>query len=249
MKMVRVPGVSSNEDRCLTMKAYYSYMLHDRVNSFNYLSKKERLFQQYMVTAFCAIKDSDGSDYGGKLILPQSFTSGPRYMYAHYLDALSICSIHRNPSYFITFTCNVKWPEITEYMDDFLGVTTADRADIVDRVFEMKIHQFVKYLWDVKPFGKIIAKLLSKEIDPKCYRVVSEFMIHGPCGEVLVVHGQNMQRIVFRNRDQLQSVADNPHKKKTTLMEWLDYNEHHTDGRQLTRPVLSKDAAFPPKRM
>ncbi|GKA76322.1 DNA helicase, partial [Tanacetum coccineum] len=167
--------------------------------------------------------DSDGSDCGRRLILPQSFTGGPRYMYAHYLDALAICRVHGNPSYFVTFTCNVKWPEITEYMDDFLGVTTADRADIVDRVFEMNIHQFVKYLRDMKPFGKIIAlvytvefqthglshchtliwvdedsriqnpedidnyisaELPSKEIDPEGHRVVAEFMIHSPCGEV-----------------------------------------------------------------
>ncbi|GJU89861.1 DNA helicase, partial [Tanacetum coccineum] len=40
---------------------------------------------------------------------------GPRYMYSHYLDALAICRVHGNPSFFITFTCNVKWPEITEY--------------------------------------------------------------------------------------------------------------------------------------
>ncbi|GKC56904.1 DNA helicase [Tanacetum coccineum] len=252
MKMRQVPGTSSDEDRRLTMKAYYSYMLHDRINSFNYLSKTGRLFQQYMVTAFCAVEqnridfirehqndirneylsgiydairrgDSDGSDCGGRLILPQSFTGSPRYMYAHYLDALAICRVHGNPSYFITFTCNVKWPEITEYMDDFPGVTTTDRADIVDRVFEMKIHQFVKYLRDVKPFGKIIAivytvefqkrglphchtliwvdadsriqnqedidkyisaELPSKQTDPEGHRVVAEFMIHGPCGEV-----------------------------------------------------------------
>ncbi|GJT02879.1 DNA helicase [Tanacetum coccineum] len=252
MKMVRVPGASSDEDRRLTTKAYYSYVLHDRVNSFNYLSKTERLFQQYMVIAFCAVEqsridyilehqndirneylsgiydtirrgDNDGSDCGGRLILPQSFTGGPRYMYAHYLDALANCCVHGNPSYFITFTCNVKWPEIVEYMVDFPGVTTADRADIVDNVFEMKIHQFVKYLRDIKPFGKIIAivytvefqkrglphchtliwvdknsriqsqedidnhisaELPSEEADPEGHRVVAEFMIHGPCGEV-----------------------------------------------------------------
>ncbi|GKE78721.1 DNA helicase, partial [Tanacetum coccineum] len=101
--------------------------------------------------------DSDGSDCGGRLILPQSFIGGPRYMYAHYLDALAICRIHGNPSFFITFTCNVKWPEITEYMDDFPGLTTTDRAYIVDHVFEMEIRQFVKYQRDAKPFGKIIA--------------------------------------------------------------------------------------------
>ncbi|GKC27735.1 hypothetical protein Tco_1035029 [Tanacetum coccineum] len=31
-----------------------------------------------------------------------------------------------------------------------------DIADIVDRVFKMKIHQFINYLRDVQPFGKTV---------------------------------------------------------------------------------------------
>nr|GEW55606.1 DNA helicase [Tanacetum cinerariifolium] len=145
-----------------------------------------KLFQQYVVTAFWAIEqnridyirehqndirneylsriydaisrgDNDGSDCGSKFILPQSFTGGPQYMYSHYLDALAICRVHGNPSYFITFTSNVNWPEISEYMVQFSLLTTTDRADIVDRVFEMKIHQFINYLRDNQPFGKVVA--------------------------------------------------------------------------------------------
>nr|GEV39210.1 DNA helicase [Tanacetum cinerariifolium] len=210
---------------------------------------KNDIRNDYLSGIYYAIKlgDSDGSDCGGRLILPQSFTGGPRYMYAHYLYALAICRVHGNPTYFITFTCNVKWPEITDYIVDFPGVTTADRADIVDRVFEMRIHQFVKYLRDSKPFGNIIeivytvefqkrdlphhykkyrnsdkspgkvipsdkspgkdkalvwidkasrtqnqkeidnyisAELPSEKVDPEGHRVIAEFMIHGPCGEI-----------------------------------------------------------------
>ncbi|GJR71463.1 hypothetical protein Tco_0083828 [Tanacetum coccineum] len=43
------------------------------------------------------IGDNDGSNCGARLILPQSFTGGPRYMYRHYLDALAICHVHGNP--------------------------------------------------------------------------------------------------------------------------------------------------------
>ncbi|GKC54333.1 DNA helicase [Tanacetum coccineum] len=211
----------SKTDRRLTIKAYYAYLIHDRKNSYNYMSKTSRLFQQYVVTAFCAIEqnqidfihehhndirneylsgiydainrgDTDGSDCEGRLILPQSFTGGPRY----------ICII-------------------TEYMVDFPLLTTTDRADIVDRVFEMKVQQFVKYLCDAQPFGKTVAvlytiefkkrglphchtllwihatarvhrdedidfyisaELPSKDTDPECYRIVSELMMHGPCG-------------------------------------------------------------------
>ncbi|GKC26763.1 DNA helicase, partial [Tanacetum coccineum] len=241
---------SSSKDRRLTMLAYYSYYLHDRANRYNYLSRTGKLFQQYVVTAFCAIEqnridfirehqndirneylsgiydaisrgDNDGSDCGSKLILPQSFTGGPRYMYSHYLDALAICRVYGNPSYFITFTCNVKWPEISDYMAQFPLLTTTDRADIVDRVFEMKIHEFVNYLRDAQPFGKVVAvlytvefqkrglphchtllwidesvrvrrdenidiyvsaELPSQDVDPQGYKIVSELMMHGPCG-------------------------------------------------------------------
>ncbi|GKE62546.1 DNA helicase, partial [Tanacetum coccineum] len=36
-----------DSDRRLTMKAYYAYVIHDRANCFNYLSRTGRLFQQY----------------------------------------------------------------------------------------------------------------------------------------------------------------------------------------------------------
>nr|GEW33040.1 PTI1-like tyrosine-protein kinase At3g15890 [Tanacetum cinerariifolium] len=152
------------------------------------LEERSGLFQQYGVTAFCAIEqnridyvrehqndirseylsgiydainrgDSDGSDCGIRVILPQSFTGEPRYMYNHYLDALAICRVYGNPSFFITFTCNVKWPEITEYMAQFPLLTTTDRAYVVDRVFEMKIHQFITFLRDAQPFGKTVASI------------------------------------------------------------------------------------------
>nr|GEU37601.1 DNA helicase [Tanacetum cinerariifolium] len=189
------------------------------------ISGTRRLFQQYIVTAFCAIEqdridyirehqndirneylsriydainrgdndgsdcdDNDGSDYGARLILPQLFIGGPRYMYSHYLDALAICRVHGNPSFFITFTCNVKCPDITDYMDEFPLLTTTDRVDIVDRVFEMNIQQFIKFLQDAQPFGKIVEVLYTVEfqkrvdVDPECHRIISKLMMYGPCG-------------------------------------------------------------------
>nr|GEV05639.1 DNA helicase [Tanacetum cinerariifolium] len=63
--------------------------------------------------------DREGSQVGVRLILPRTFTGGPRYMYSHYLDALAIC-----------------------------------------RVLELP----------------------DPTTDPQGYRVVSEMMVHGPCG-------------------------------------------------------------------
>ena len=78
-------------------------------------------------------------------------------MYSHYLDALVICRVHGNPSFFVAFTCNVRWPEIQEYMEAFPQLTAADRPDVVDRVFERKIHLLLKYVRERKPFGGIDA--------------------------------------------------------------------------------------------
>ncbi|GKE05893.1 DNA helicase [Tanacetum coccineum] len=113
--MIRPIG-SFSEQKRVTMLAYYSYYLHDRANRYNYLSRTRN---EYLSGIYDVINqgDNDGSDCGSRLILPQSFTGGPRYMYSHYLDALDICRVHENPSYFITFTCNVKWPEITKRGD------------------------------------------------------------------------------------------------------------------------------------
>nr|GEZ47466.1 DNA helicase [Tanacetum cinerariifolium] len=131
----------SGKAKRVTMLVYYQYQLHHRHNSYNLTFKGGRLFQQYVVGVFCCIEQNrldfirkkqsdisgdylsglydaisrgerDGYEVGGRIILPMSFTGGPRYMYTHYLDALAICRKLGNPQFFITFTCNVNWPEI-----------------------------------------------------------------------------------------------------------------------------------------
>ena len=186
LKLAQKAGQSSEKEKQMTMKMYYAYQLHDRVQDNRLLLRAGRLFQEYVVTAYCSVEqqrldyirnnqkdirndymagiydaisrgDADGSDVGSRTILPASFTGGPRYMYSHYLDALAICRVHGNPSFFITFTCNVGWPEIQDYMQQFPHLSTADRPDVVDRVFERKIHDLVTFLRERKPFGDVEA--------------------------------------------------------------------------------------------
>ncbi|XP_071700127.1 uncharacterized protein [Rutidosis leptorrhynchoides] len=206
---------------------YYSYQIRDRAGAGSSLTRSGRLFQQYIVTAYCSIElerigyirnnqynirneylcgvhdainrgDQMGFDVGSRVILLASFTGSPRFMYSHYLDALAICRVHGNPKFFITFTCNSKWPEIRRYLAVFSHLTTADRADIVTRIFELKVSKFVEYLKQERPFGRVIADFLCNiddyvsaelpdlKVDHLGYKVVSEFMIHGPCGAINV---------------------------------------------------------------
>ncbi|GKA08742.1 DNA helicase [Tanacetum coccineum] len=196
------------DEKRLSMNAYYMYQLHEHYSLYGLLFRSGRLFQQYVVGVYCCIEqnridyyrthqndirkdylsgvydaihkgDRVGSDIGGRLILPKSFTGVPRYMYSHYLDALAICRVLGNPQFFITFTCNVKWPEIKRHMEDFPKITTADRVDVVVRVFEQKVHDFCNFLQDSNCFGDVTG---YPETDPEGYKVVSEMMVHGPCG-------------------------------------------------------------------
>ena len=168
----------------MTMNTYYMYQLYERPHEYGLLFKGGRLFQQYVVSVYCALEqerldfvrakqnnirsdylsgihdaisrgDRSGADIGKRIILPSSFTGGPRYMYSHYLDALAICRVLGNPQFFITFTCNVNWPEIRRYMQRYPHLSASDRADIVDRVFQEKVHDFVKTLKEGKIFGPV----------------------------------------------------------------------------------------------
>nr|GEY14265.1 DNA helicase [Tanacetum cinerariifolium] len=244
---LRIPGKAKR----LSMNMYYMYQLHERFDSYGLLFRAGRLFQQYVVGVYCYIEqnrtdyyrqhqadirkdylsgiydaiskgDREGYEIGSRIILPTSFTGGPRYMYSHYLDALAICRVLGNPQYFISFTYNVNWPEIKRHMEQYPRLLPEDRADVVVRVFEQKVHDFCKYFRDTKLFGivtgllytiefqnrglpychtllwvdnkdkiqdakdvdrYISAKLPDPKTDPEGYRIISEMMVHGPCGK------------------------------------------------------------------
>ncbi|XP_071687954.1 uncharacterized protein [Rutidosis leptorrhynchoides] len=182
MTLRSISGRTSRRKKELTMNMFYSYQIHDRFNQFGLLLRCGRLFQQYIVTVYCSIEldrqdyvrcnqrdihneylfglydaldrgDHYGSEVGSRTILPASFTGGPRYMYIHYLDALAICRVYGNPRFFITFTCNSKWPEIKRYLQKYSHLSANDRADIISRVFHMKVTLYVAILKEEELLG------------------------------------------------------------------------------------------------
>jgi hypothetical protein len=50
--------------------------------------------------------DSSAAAIGQRIILPSSFTIGPRHMVQNYQDAMAICRWVGSPDAFVTFTCN-----------------------------------------------------------------------------------------------------------------------------------------------
>ena len=52
--------------------------------------------------------DTTRASFGKGIVLPSSFTGGPRYMIHNYQDAMAICRWAGYPDLFLTFTCNPK---------------------------------------------------------------------------------------------------------------------------------------------
>lgn len=93
-----------------------------------------------------AIQDGvqNSEQIGKKIILPRSFDGSPRDMAGKYQDAMAICKKYGKPTYFITFTANPSWKEVTDSL--LPGQSAADRPDLVSRVFQLKLKLLMTYL-------------------------------------------------------------------------------------------------------
>ena len=173
------------------MNQFYRYHMMVRLAS-RVLHLSGRLFQEYVVDAYAKIEearlqwvrfnqstlrahlyqgllDQVGSDDAGgagrMIILPPSFTGGPRYMLALHQDAMAIVRKLGKPDLFITMTCNPKWKEIT---DELLpGQTAQDRFDLCCRVFRMKLKIMVDLIIKKKIFGNIKGRVYVVEFQKR----------------------------------------------------------------------------------
>lgn len=66
-----------------------------------------------------------------RVVLPGSFTGGPRFMQGLYQDAMALVRRLGKPDLFVTVTCNPKWPEITAAT--IPGQNAAERSDLIAR--------------------------------------------------------------------------------------------------------------------
>ena len=93
---------------------------------------------------------------GNHIIIPSSFTGGPRYRHQMYLDAMSICKYFGFPDLFITFTCNPKWPELTRYFKKY-NLKSEDRPDLCCRLFKIKLDSMMDDLTKKQLLGKTVS--------------------------------------------------------------------------------------------
>ena len=97
--------------------------------------------------------DTRAEYVGKRILLPSSFTGSIRNKMQNFQDAMAICHWAGYPNLFITFTCNAKWPEI-QYMLDETGSKQkpAERSEIVDRVFMIKLKELLRDIVQGKRF-------------------------------------------------------------------------------------------------
>nr|XP_025660692.1 uncharacterized protein LOC112756337 [Arachis hypogaea] len=171
--------------KTISMREFFSYRIQMRFNESPIMLQSMRLFQQFLVDAYTMIEaerlsfirhnqpklrvdkyialheslvrgEASAVATGQRIILPSSFTGGPRYMFNNCKDAFAICKYAGYPSFFITITCNPEWDEIKRSLKD-TGLKAQDRPDIVSRIFNLKLGQLIADFKHGQFFGKITA--------------------------------------------------------------------------------------------
>lgn len=107
-------------------------------------------------------------DIGQLVILPSTFTGGPRYLHEKTQDAMTYVRHYGKPDLFITITCNPNWIEIKENLHQ--NAVPQDRYDIVNRVFHLKLQKLLSLIKNKKSyiFGP-----------PRCYMYTVEWQKRG----------------------------------------------------------------------
>jgi len=185
---IKIPlSRSDNRREFVSLREYYAYRLHTRLDDGGVLLKGGRLFHTFIVDAYAAVLDHDLNWYklnqnairaelynglqdritsgetnldtiGRRIILPSSFTGGPRHMVQQYQDAMAICRWAGTPDLFVTMTCNPRWPEIERFVQQhYPGQPPVDRPELVTRMFKIKLEELMKDIRKENYFGPVKA--------------------------------------------------------------------------------------------
>ena len=168
----------------VSCRQYYCYKLQIRPLHKSSLLHAGRLLQQYVVDMYVKVESSRldyfrgkqeeiradlyqgivdavtlgetrGHKMGHKIILPATFTGGPRDMRRRYMDAMTLVQRFGKPDIFLTITCNPNWAEIKEELGP--NDMAQDRPDLVSRVFKAKLEELKNDLFKKQILGPIAA--------------------------------------------------------------------------------------------
>ncbi|XP_018443555.1 uncharacterized protein LOC108815454 [Raphanus sativus] len=179
----------------ISMREFFAYRIQIRLVGSQVLLFSRRLLQQFLVDAYTMIEThrlryirknqgnlrtlnfskflaaANGGNStmpieGNPVIIPSSFTGGPRYMHQMYLDAMTISKYYGFPDLFITFTCNPKWPELTRYFQKH-NLRSEDRPDLSCRLFKVKLDSLMDDLTKKHVLGKTVSAVYTIEFQKR----------------------------------------------------------------------------------
>ncbi|CAH9089861.1 unnamed protein product, partial [Cuscuta europaea] len=104
--------------------------------------------------------ENDSHTQGKRIVLPPTFTGGAHYIIQNYQDAMAICRWAGYPDLFITFTCNLRWPEIDRFLHP-RNLKAEDHPDIISRVFKVKLDGLIRDMHKNKAFGNVRGGIVS----------------------------------------------------------------------------------------
>src|ERR1700722_11224500 len=142
----------------------YTVIEQTRLNYLKYNQKQIRA-ELYNGLQDAMISGDRTTNVGQQIILPSSFTGGPRQMHKLYQDGMAIVRVFGKPDLFITINCNPKWPEIQNAL--LLGQIAQDRPELISRVFNMKLKAIFNDILKENIFGKVLAYLYTIEFQKR----------------------------------------------------------------------------------
>ncbi|XP_058216856.1 uncharacterized protein LOC131327736 [Rhododendron vialii] len=183
-----VSNDKASTDR-LTQLQFYSHRLFERHIKYSTILRGGKLFQEFLVDAWASTEQNRLTFYkvnqgklcvelyedlkdigpnelgpnqiGKRVVLPSSFTSGPRHMFEIFQDSMAIMQYNHHPDIFLTMTVNPSWPEIIAAL--LSHQKAIDRPDLIARVFELKRKALMKETETDKVFSKKVAHVFTIE--------------------------------------------------------------------------------------
>nr|GEU78993.1 DNA helicase [Tanacetum cinerariifolium] len=205
--LILKPRDGTGKGKKVSMQAYYKYRLHPRVKEFRLIFRGGRLFQQYVVAVFCVIEQSR-LDW----VHNQQNNLCSDYLLGLY-DAVSLGD-HEG----IQAGSKIMLPRIFTRGPRYMYSHYLDALVICSKIRNaIKIDEYNS------------AEIPDPMEDPRGYKVVTELMMHGPCG-VVNLSASCMENRVCNKHFPKRSIGD----ASTSMGEkhiQVDEIQNYVDGR------------------